>query len=511
MTVRLQVAQDAHSPHLLGVGTVLGDDDLVIDGIQHSLRSSLLFGIFVVFPQFRHTLQEESGAVVDVAVDEARAVTQAAAGGISPFLYLLEAFFEAEKYIGLTLKSCIHLFFVDSLFVDKAFIVADNAVDDEVTQTLLLVDVEVQGFHVHGEHLYGVPHIGNVIPRPILARNGHGDIVARAVERILATLRAFLTVAVVVDKPLAIGTTQVAVVALRPVGRVGIVALFLVAAIDRIAAVEVEVLLAGGKEGVPVQVFQLTRERTFFHVRLGEVDGIVPEPMRRAITEVVGVVGERSRKHPVSSHARLQDRLVINTIPLVVDDNNVVPTLAALVLASKALEDDKAHLSVALGLEVDNVLNPYPVEVRLRLLAPLLARQVADKYRVDFGLKVFPCFLFPHFGFIEVLEAVGFPVGSIAAVVEEVVEGRVLSVEDAREFLEHQLAHRRGHDRIAEQGAEHIELLLRQEVLDKSHKVRLGGRVSHLHRLIDMKLQPVLVLDCLRNRPRFRSPSQPFP
>ena len=118
MAVGFNVAQDTHPAHLLGIGTVLGDDDLVVDGIQHGLARSLLFGVLVVFPQVLNRLQEEARAIVDVAADKAASVAQAAAGRVGPTLYLLEAFFQAEKYVGLALKTCVYLLFIDCLFVD---------------------------------------------------------------------------------------------------------------------------------------------------------------------------------------------------------------------------------------------------------------------------------------------------------------------------------------------------------------------------------------------------------
>ena len=118
MAVRLQVAQDAHTPHLLGVGTVLGDDDLVVDGIQHGLARALLLGVLVVFPKVLNRLQEKAGSVVDVAVNKAVAVAQAAAGRVGPLLYLLPTFFQAVEYIGLRLETCVNLLLIDCLLVD---------------------------------------------------------------------------------------------------------------------------------------------------------------------------------------------------------------------------------------------------------------------------------------------------------------------------------------------------------------------------------------------------------
>ena len=257
-------------------------------------------------------------------------------------------------------------------------------------------------------------------------------------------------------------------------------------------------------------MLQLTRQWALLYIRLGQVDSIIPKPMRRAIAEVVLVVHKRLRHHRVIRHSRLQNTLVIHPITLVIEHHDVVFAAAFVILSGIALEDDVPHLAVALGLEVDNVLNPHPIEVRFRLIALLLRGQVADENTVDFGLKILPSLLFPHLRLVEPFETVRLPVGGIARIIEEIVKCRVLPVKDARELFENQLAYWRTDDRIAEQSTERLELLLRQEVLDESHKVRFGGRVSHLHRLVDMEFQPVLVTYCFHNHASLRPPLQPF-
>ena len=257
-------------------------------------------------------------------------------------------------------------------------------------------------------------------------------------------------------------------------------------------------------------MLQLTRQGAFLHIRLGEVDSIIPKPMRRAIAQIVGIVNQQTPKLPIHP-IRPISPILINPITLVIEHHDIAPTATGLVLARITAENDVPHLSVALGLEVDHVLNPYPIEIRFGLVAFLLRGQVAHKDAVDFGLKILPSLLFPHLRLVQPGVAVRLPVGGIAAVVEEVVECRVLSVKDARQLFEHQLAHRRRNDRIAEQGAECLELLVGQEILDKGHKVRLRFRISHLNRLVDVEFQPVLVADCFRNHPSLRPLLQPTP
>ena len=399
---------------------------------------------------------------------------------------------------------------VDGLFVNQALVIPDNAVDDEVAQSALFRDVELQRLHICRQHLYRVAHIGNLVARPVFAGDWHRDKVAGSVQRVLAALGAFLPVAVVVKQPHTVFVLQKAVVAFHAVGGVGIVALLLIAAINRIAAVEVEVLLAGGEEGKPIQMLQLARQGALLHIRLGQVDSIVPKPMRGAIAQIVGIVDNLFPKLPIHP-IRPISPILIHAITLVIEHHDIAPTATGLVLARITAEDDVPHLSVALGLEVDHVLNPYPIEIWLGLVAFLLRGQVAYKDAVDFGLKILPSLLLPHLRLVEVLEAVSLPVGSIAAVVEEVVKRRVLPIKDARELLKHQLAHRRRNNGIAEQGTERLELLVGQEVLDKGHKVRFGLRVSHLNRLVDMEFQPVLVAYCFRNHPSLRPLLQPTP
>ena len=257
-------------------------------------------------------------------------------------------------------------------------------------------------------------------------------------------------------------------------------------------------------------MLQLARQGALLHIRLGEVDSVIPKPMRRAIAQIVGIVDKLFPKLPINP-IRPISPILIHPITLVIEHHDIAPTATGLVLARITAEDDVPHLSVALGLEVDHVLNPYPIEIRFGLVAFLLRGQVAYKDAVDFGLKILPRLLLPHLRLVEVLEAVSLPVGSIAAVVEEVVKRRILSVKDARELFEHQLAHRRRYNGIAEQGTERLELLVGQEVLDEGHKVRFGLRVSHLNRLVDMEFQPVLVAYCLRNHPSLRPLLQPTP
>ena len=140
-------------------------------------------------------------------------------------------------------------------------------------------------------------------------------------------------------------------------------------------------------------------------------------------------------------------------------------------------EDDILHPSRRrIRLIVDDAGDGQPIEIRLRITVTrlLLFGQVTHQHAVDLRLEEIPALRRPYLRLTEYFLPIPLPIVTVFSRRELIGVRRIAPVEDAAQLVETHRQHLVCLHREAEQRAEHLKLVMRQQILHKRHEVRQG-------------------------------------